>query len=364
MTLSATTRQAAATTPQVTVVMSVYNDERYVSGSVKSILAQTFVDFEFVIVDDGSTDNAGDILGRFATADNRIRLVRQENRGLTRSLNVALSLARGEFIARMDADDVALPDRFQLQVEYLRNHPRCVALGGATVYIDAQGLPIYTSMPRLTHGEIVAQLLNQAGSGIPHPTAMLRRDALLAAGGYREQFVTAQDKDLFLRLSERGCLANLANVVLKYRCHPKSISAAKCRRQLHDAVRAIRDAHRRRGLCMPPGLLESFVAAELTASQRYRLWCELAIKESNWRAARKYAWKAFLKEPVLRRNWWLLCESCCGTRITNSLKSRYRTLRGLGALDAVSSVQGPDAPISSVDSPTRSETLSGARSIE
>src|SRR3954468_5693657 len=115
--------------PTVSVLLAVYNARRYLRQAIDSILAQTFTDFEFIIIDDGSTDDTLAILREYEKRDGRIRLISRPNKGLTTTLNEGLALARGEFLARMDGDDVALPTRFEKQVTYLRDHPECVLVG-------------------------------------------------------------------------------------------------------------------------------------------------------------------------------------------------------------------------------------------
>src|ERR1051325_1151561 len=113
--------------PTVSVLLPVYNAERYLESALQSVLGQTFSDFEVIAVDDGSKDNSKKILERFAANDPRIRVISRPNTGIVGALNDGLAVARGEFIARMDADDVALPGRFQAQLDYLRGHPDCIA---------------------------------------------------------------------------------------------------------------------------------------------------------------------------------------------------------------------------------------------
>src|SRR5436305_9543595 len=125
--------------PQVSVLMPVYNAIRYIGVAVDSVLSQTFSDFEFIIVDDGSTDGSAEILREYAGRDPRIRLISRPNTGLGFALNEALAVARAPFIARMDADDECLPERFEKQIQYLRNHPECVLLGSRVLWIDSDG---------------------------------------------------------------------------------------------------------------------------------------------------------------------------------------------------------------------------------
>jgi glycosyltransferase involved in cell wall biosynthesis len=238
--------------PLVSVLMSVYNGERYLREAVDSILAQTFGDFEFLIVDDGSTDGTAGILA--SCSDSRIRLIRNEtNLGLTRSLNRGLTLARGKYIARQDADDVALPERLAVQVDHLEAHPEVIALGGRLCFIDSDGARIGEEARVVDHEDIVAQLMQGIGA-VPHPAVVMRTDAVRQVGGYREEFRAAQDVDLWLRLAECGQLANLEQVIAYYRVHEEQVSIARRRLQRDAAERAVIEALRRQGSPIPSSI--------------------------------------------------------------------------------------------------------------
>jgi len=211
---------------RVSVVLPVYNAERFVAEAVESILAQTLAAFELVVIDDGSTDHTPGILADLASRDRRIRLVARENRGLTRTLNEGLAEARAGFVAIMNADDVALPNRLEKQAAFLEAHPQVAAVGGQTRLVAEDGRrgPA-TSLP--TSPEAVRAFLAKA-SPLAHPAAMLRRAAVLAVGGYRPQMEPAEDYDLWLRLAEHNDLANLPDVVLEYRVHSGQATARAC----------------------------------------------------------------------------------------------------------------------------------------
>src|SRR5262245_2251394 len=211
------------TLPQVSVVMPVYNAERYVARSVESILAQALTSFEFLIFDDGSQDCSLPILEQYAKQDERIRLFARPHKGYVPWLNEGVNLARGEFIARMDADDISLPYRFTRQVDYLRMHPACVVVGCGTLMIDPDGDPICEHRPHTDHATILETLTNGTHGVIAHPTSMMRRDALLRIGGYRETYEPIEDFDLWLRLAEVGELANIPEPLFRYRQHHASI---------------------------------------------------------------------------------------------------------------------------------------------
>lgn len=237
----------AETPPTISVLMPVYNGERYLKQAIESILAQTFADFEFLIIDDGSSDRSIEILQTYATQDSRIRLTLRENRGIPRTRNQLLAQATGEFVAIMDADDIALPDRFQLQVEFLRQHPEVVCVGGALDWIDEKGRLLgHCPMPQ---DDAELQKLMLGGiSLLHHPTTMARRAALVQVGGYNETMTASSDLDLWLRLGEIGQLANLPDTVLQYRLHAKSITHAKQTKQAADALAACQRAWKRRGI--------------------------------------------------------------------------------------------------------------------
>jgi GT2 family glycosyltransferase len=202
--------------PRVSVVLPIYNAEPFLADAIGSILTQSFRDFELIAIDD-SSDTSGEILDQFARADNRVRAVHQLNAGMVAALNRGLDLARGEFIARMDADDVCHPERFARQVAFLDAHPNVAVVGCAVTLIDEAGNRIreveYPSTP-----EAIATFLEN-GSPLAHPSVMMRRAAVLAVGGYREAYRNAEDYDLWLRMAERYCMANLSEHLLFYRQH-------------------------------------------------------------------------------------------------------------------------------------------------
>lgn len=233
--------------PTISVLMPVYNAERYIAEAVESILAQTFGDFEFLIVDDGSTDRSPKLLHRYAQKDPRIQLISRPNTGYVRALNEMLARSRGEFIARMDADDIALPNRFALQVAFLRQNPEVVCVGGAQDFIDEAGRVLFHYAEVEQDREIQQKALSGT-TPINHPSAMMRRAALIQVGGYDESLCPAEDLDLWLKLGEIGKLANLPETVLKYRQHANSVSERKQSEQNHQKRIACEHAWQRRGI--------------------------------------------------------------------------------------------------------------------
>jgi glycosyltransferase involved in cell wall biosynthesis len=237
---------AALNTPLISVCMPVYNAKRYLAEAVESILGQTFRDFEFLITDDGSTDRSLAILKHYAARDARIRLSTGPNAGLVTRLNEMLRQARGDLIARMDADDVALPKRFARQVEFLRSRPEVDVVGGAQEHIDSKGYQLTVHYDPQEHEEI--EKCSLAGAcPINHPSAMMRRRAVLAVGGYRKE-MTAEDLDLWLRMGEHGRLANLPDVITRYRIHESSLTASLHDQVLASSQTAVDEACDRRGI--------------------------------------------------------------------------------------------------------------------
>ncbi len=210
--------------PKVSVTMAVYNGASYLREAIDSMLAQSFADFEFIIVDDGSTDSTAEILSGYD--DNRIVALRNaENLGLTRSLNICLRGARGEYVARMDADDIAHPRRLERQVEYLDRHPEVGLLGTWIERIDDQGNSI--GVRRLPTGGTFLRWGLLFGTPIAHPSVMFRRELARKTGYYDEKLRYAQDHELWVRLSFETVPAQLPEPLLRLRRHSRSISAQR-----------------------------------------------------------------------------------------------------------------------------------------
>lgn len=215
---------AAPTLPRVSVVMSVRDGEAFLAAALASLARQTLRDFECIVIDDGSRDRTPALLEQAARDDPRLRVRRQEGgKGLVAALNLGCSLARAPLIARMDADDVALPDRLERQLERLARQPSLVVLGGAALFVDAQDR-LLPADPTPTGPRTLEQALWRGDCPLIHPTVVMRRAAFESVGGYRACIAHAEDFDLWLRLSERGELDNLAEPVLRYRRHPQQVS--------------------------------------------------------------------------------------------------------------------------------------------
>lgn len=233
--------------PTVSVVMAVYNTEKYLAQAVESILNQTFGNFEFIIIDDGSTDGSLKILEAYAAKDKRICLISRENQGISRTRNELLAKAKGEFLAVMDSDDIALPERLARQVEFLEHNRDVVGVGCAREVIDEKGrLLICAEEPE--DNDRIQQSMLAGFCSICNPSAMIRRSSLIEVGGYDEALAPSEDLDLWLRLGEVGKLANLKDKLLKYRIHNKSASEQSQTLQRTNAQIACERAWQRRGM--------------------------------------------------------------------------------------------------------------------
>lgn len=214
--------------PELSVIMSVYNEPlEYVRESIDSVLHQTFADFEFLIVlDNPKSAQHRDLLERYSQDDRRVRLILHErNQGLAQSLNDALAESTGQYIARMDADDIALPERFKKEINYLDENKLDVVASLANIINDA-GQVVDATKPVSGGNEEVNELLPLQNIFI-HPTIIMRRRALINLDGYR-LFSSSQDYDLWLRLLTAGARMEILNeTLLNYRRHSLSVSSSK-----------------------------------------------------------------------------------------------------------------------------------------
>jgi glycosyltransferase involved in cell wall biosynthesis len=294
--------------PTISVLMSVYNGERYLAAALDSILAQTFRDFELILIDDGSKDASPGIVQDYAKRDSRIKLTVRENKGLTVTLNEAFAQSRGRFLARMDGDDVALPERFARQVELLDANPDVVLTGGYFQLIDGAGRLLTTLRPPTNDADIQAKLL-QGHNAICHPCAMIRRNAMEKVGGYDTRFKTSQDLDLWLRLGEVGKLANVPHPLLQFRLHESSVSETKREQQRQMGRLACEEAWKRRGLsgmtyeADEPWRPGSDCESKHRFAMQYGWW---AFGSGERRTAMYYATKAIAAKPLKAGGWKLI----------------------------------------------------------
>jgi glycosyltransferase involved in cell wall biosynthesis len=203
--------------PEISVLMPAYNAERYLKEAIESIIKQSFTDFELIVVDDGSTDQTGKILQELAGGDPRIHLfANQKNLGIVRTLNLGLVECKGKYIARMDADDISLPNRLQIQYDYLEAHPEVGALGSALSYIDGQSKELHVNRYSDLHKSLLLE------NPLFHPTVMFRNATIQVNQiHYREKFQWAEDYSFWLEIYQYSTLAALDEILVLYRITPE-----------------------------------------------------------------------------------------------------------------------------------------------
>lgn len=294
--------------PNVTVLMPVYNGEKYIREAIDSILNQTFTDFEFLIINDGSTDQSAAII--LSCLDSRVRLIQNKaNMGLISSLNKGLEVAQGKYIARMDADDISHPQRLEKQVRFLGEH--------LEVGVCGTWLQIFSNFkkslwkPPTDYSEIKSQMIFE--SVIYHPTVMMRASLIKKNKlFYDDDFIHAEDYEFWLRCSRSFPLANIDEVLLYYRVHENQVSKENDCIKKHNAdrIRKIQlneiglypslkqmELHRSISECRFEGLLQYLVSA--------RQWLE-TIKAANDKA-KIYPEPSFSK--ILGKRWFKLCQA-------------------------------------------------------
>lgn len=215
-----------STAPLISVLMPVYNGEAYLESAVESVLGQTYPHFEFIIIDDGSSDKTSQILQHYADTDFRIKVIRQNNAGIVSALNCGLKHCKGMYIARMDADDICYPERFEIQLGYLEADKTIALIGGQADIIDGDGhiLSQQGGEPGRQHRVTNMRPFPPKVADSLHPLVMFRDAAIKAIEGYRSDFPHAEDYDMFIRISSQGRIYNPKDFVLKYRVHSGSVS--------------------------------------------------------------------------------------------------------------------------------------------
>jgi glycosyltransferase involved in cell wall biosynthesis len=230
--------------PAITILMPAYNAASYIREAMESILGQTFTDFEFLIIDDGSKDDTLAIIKRFS--DYRIHIVSRPNKGIIATLNEGLAIAGAPLIARMDADDVCLPHRLEKQIAFMQAHPDYLVVGSDVTYIDKDGR--YISRQNAPDGHMHKEMWAHRFHKCPflHPTVMFRKEAVLAAGGYPDDALNFEDWLLWIELMEQGKVCNLDEVLVNMRINPESVTIdEKWRpRGFHEIrLRSLRQGH-------------------------------------------------------------------------------------------------------------------------
>jgi len=280
-------RKAKPAETSVSVILPVHNGAAYLAGAIESVLLQSHRALELIVVNDGSTDGSGAIADDYARADNRVRVVHQDNRGEAAAANAGFAKARFALVARLDHDDVALPDRLALQVAFMKKNDEIAVVGGAIRTIDGEGkLTGASHSYPLTSEACHEQLASHAVPPIGNPTAMIRKAAFDKVGGYRLQFRKAPDMDFWLRIDEQFKLANLPDPLVDYRTHADNMTHRQRFAQALEAEIARQAALlRRRGLPDPVDgwttldldTLQAFAMPDEERSRAYRTLFDAAL---------------------------------------------------------------------------------------
>jgi glycosyltransferase involved in cell wall biosynthesis len=296
------------TPPPVSVVMVVCNVERFLAEALESILVQTFRDFEFLILDFGSTDGTKSIVSRYAKLDARIRVHEVSPCGLAEARNAVSFLAQGRYVAVQDADDISLPERLEVEVQFLESHPTVGVVGSATQWIDPHGNLLWVHRVPTKDLEIRQALLTCCP--FIQSSVLFRREAFAAVGGYRSPFAPAEDYDLWIRIAERFECANLEQVLLKYRIHPYQLSLRN-RRQQSLGILAAQESARFRATRnsdpfaevkqITPAVLSEFGVDE--AKQQAGLFSDYRDWIRNMFVAREYSVALTAAIEVLQSDW-------------------------------------------------------------
>lgn len=304
-------RSDAMAVPRVSVVIPAYNAQRYLFESLESVITQTYRNFECIVVDDGSTDRTPQIIDSLTAHDPRVRRLTVPHGGIVKALNAGVQAARAEYIARTDADDVCMPNRFERQVRFLDDHPDCVLVGSMVTLIDPYSSTLWDVPTKSDHESIEAELLTGNGWAVIHPSTMMRRSAILRAGGYRAEYEWVEDLDLFLRMARFGRLANLQEPLLRYRQHYGSVNRNKLDVQIERTARAVTEAHRHRGRTPPEGFMPR-VGTTMSREEQTLAWCQHALFTRNYFAARRHALAVIRDQPLRVESWKLMLHALAG----------------------------------------------------
>lgn len=284
--------------PIVSVVMAAFNAAPYLDEAIDSILQQTFTDFELIIINDGSTDDSLALINKWESKDKRIKVFNQDNKGRALSRNRGLELATTQYIAMMDADDIATPNRLQLCFEYLQNHGDVVAVSGQFETVCMYGVQLNISSEPLEHVDIEQSLLQDLGASFIQGASMLRKDVAEKVGGYDSSYELGEDTDLFLRMAMVGKLKNLPEILLHYRKHPESITSADNETLIPKCIQRLNKAWNDRGLTLDNDFVHWLEKIPKTSVQQQLLWWGWnALNKGHVDISRLYAKKLILSLP-------------------------------------------------------------------
>ena len=292
------------TKPKVTVLMPVYNGKKYLGEAIESILNQTFTDFEFLIINDGSTDQSTQIINSFN--DLRIKLIKnEENLGLTKSLNKGLDLAKGKYIARMDADDISLPKRLEIQVKFMDNNPS-IGITGSWVKIFGEQIKSFVKKFPANSNEIMTLLL--FNNALSHPSVIMRKTFLDRNNlKYDETLIYSQDYELWTRAFKHFRISNIKKVLLLYRVHGKRVTQINSTEQRENSAEI--KTKQLENLKLIPTIKETSVYRQIYKPEKYEI-NDFLEKVEKWLIKLKKQNKKikYYKEPqfsTIISLWWL-----------------------------------------------------------
>ncbi len=269
--------------------MPVHNGKPYLEEAVKSILSQTYRDFELIAVDDASSDNSFNVLEKYAKKDIRIKIIKNEkNIGLTKSLIKAASIAKGSYIARQDADDISLPKRLEKQIDFLSHNPSYGAIGTRAGIINKDGKFIKKADVPMTW--FMTKLILKFGNCFLHGSMMMRKEDYDNAGGYRNNFYFGQDFDLWLRISNKKKMKNLGERLYLWRTTGANISSLKTDVQFKSGALALYDYRYNTGLKLDDSFdINSFITALSREERRKYDIClrDLCLRHGNTTMAKE-----------------------------------------------------------------------------
>ena len=310
--------------PKINVIMSVYNGEKYLGEAIESILNQSFTDYEFIIVNDGSTDNSLKIIQSYH--DKRVCLINNEtNIGLTKSLNKAIEQARGEYIARQDADDISLPNRLEEQMRYLIQYPE-TALLGTSIYIINEGGKVLGKKIASTNPRDSLLKSNQFN----HGSTMFKSKVVRELGGYNELLLYCQDYDLWLRMAKHHEVKNLKQVLYKLRSHNENVQFKKRDKAALYHLLAQRLARNDLEAELLKVIKDSGIESlrpHLNKDEKVILGKAVAymhLQHDEVKLAREEYWKVLKLKPISCKNWANLILSYLGRGIHTKADKIYQ----------------------------------------
>ena len=302
--------------PAISVVTSCFNASQFLTQAIESILGQSLGDFEFLLLDDGSTDDTLQMIQRYAAQDRRIVVLAKAHSGLIDSLNLGLVQARGEIVARMDADDVALPQRLERQFRTMRNSADLLLLGSGCVEIDEDGQALKRHSYPASHASLVRNL-ERMRPFFPHSSVMFGRKRALELGGYRARFVWAEDRDLWLRMALAGTIGSLSDPLVMIRKHPGAVSSIGGGKPQQVVGTAATVCHlRRKARLSDPSEMNEDRWAE------FLVWIEGKLEEEGYLAG-------FESLQELRNAWYAQPDASFLHRVARLWHAARRTPRSL-----------------------------------